>query len=172
MLDRQKSDKTKTVRDDASSISAQKKKQPKENREEGRVDRRGERLGETKRDKEWEMNENDRSRSHHQTNTRAGLPFLTDSNGEEEEKNKGSSGNKELIKNSKKVKLPDWSRKREKQNSCTSLQRNNDDTKGFRRKKTISCKNTTGTEGELKGLNHWLCTLFHVGFSFCLSYCT
>lgn len=47
------------------------------------------------------------SRSHHQTNTRAGLPFLTDSNGKEEEKNKGSPGNKELIKKSKKVKLPD-----------------------------------------------------------------
>ncbi len=47
------------------------------------------------------------SRSHHQTNTRAGLPFLTDSNGKEEENNKGSSGNKELIEKSKKVKLPD-----------------------------------------------------------------
>lgn len=29
------------------------------------------------------------SRSHHQTNTRAGLPFLTDSNGKEEEKIRG-----------------------------------------------------------------------------------
>lgn len=29
------------------------------------------------------------SRSHHQTYTRAGLPFLTDSNGKEEEKIKG-----------------------------------------------------------------------------------
>lgn len=37
------------------------------------------------------------SRSHHQTNTGAGLPFLTDSRGKEEEKNKGSPGNKELV---------------------------------------------------------------------------
>lgn len=63
--------------------------------------------GETKRDKEWKMSEKRQSRSHHQTNTRAGFPFLTDGNGKEEGKNKGSSGNKELIKNSKKVKLPD-----------------------------------------------------------------
>jgi len=37
------------------------------------------------REKEKKKKEYD-SRSHHQTNTRAGLPFLTDSNGEEEEK--------------------------------------------------------------------------------------
>lgn len=55
-------------------------------REEGGEDRGGGRLEKTKRDK----NERKRqSRSHHQTNTRAGLPFLTDSNGKEE-KNKGS----------------------------------------------------------------------------------
>ncbi len=54
-----------------------------------------------------EKKQKGQSRSHHQTNTRAGLPFLTDSNGKEEENNKGSSGNKELIKKSKKEKLPD-----------------------------------------------------------------
>lgn len=97
-----KSDKTETVIDDTSSIIAQNKR--KQTNETGR------REGWNRRDEERQRMENERkrqSRSHHQTNTRAGFPFLTDSNGKEEEKNKGSSGNKELIKNTKEVKLPD-----------------------------------------------------------------
>ncbi len=78
------SDKTKTVIDDASSISAQKKKQNKTNETERREGKTG---GEEDSERQRLKNERKRqSRSHHQTNTRAGLPFLTDSNGKEEEK--------------------------------------------------------------------------------------
>lgn len=83
----------KIVKEDVSSISAQRKK----------INRKGgeyRRSKNTRKDGERRTMINEqkrRNRSHHQTNTRAGLPFLTDSNGKEEE-SKGSSENKELIK--------------------------------------------------------------------------
>lgn len=93
-------------------------------------------------------------------------------------KNKGSSGNKELIKNSKKkkVKLPDWSKKERKTKQLHELytgttMRQRAIQRASEGNNQSAAKTLQGAEGEVKVLSHWLCILFNIGFSYCLSYC-
>lgn len=76
---------------------------------------------------------------------------------------KGSSGNKETGQILKEVKLPDWSHKeRYKENSCTSLHRNKDETGGILRGFQQEEKNerTFILKWDRKDLNHWACSFY------------
>lgn len=123
------SDKTKTIIDDASSVSAQKKEKQMKQRGEGRTGGRkdSERQRETKNEKWTKTTEPISPSNKHSSWT----SFSDRQQWKGGGKNKGSSGNKELIKIVKKWSCQIDPRKREKQNSCTSLHRNKDETKGY-----------------------------------------
>lgn len=96
-VDRNRTRNKRSLKTPPASLPQREKQKVTERR--GRLKREG---GKTTKDAKRQRMTNEwkrLSRSHHQTNTWAGFPFLTDSN-EKEGKNKGSSGNKELIKNS------------------------------------------------------------------------